>query len=331
MRRILVAGLGLIGSRHARAVRENGRAELVAVVDPDPALRAAPDAPGFADLADVDLPVDGAILATPSALHADHAETCLARFWPCLVEKPIAATLAEADRIVAASARAGLPVLTGHHRRHHASTQRLRALIAEGAIGRPVAASMLWAVRKPDDYFRTAWRQSRDGAPVRLNMVHDIDLLRFVLGEVAEVSAIGAAPVRGAGRVESGVIALRFASGAVASLTFSDTAPSPWGFEAGTGENPNIGETGEDFLWIAGTTGGVAFPSLTVWGGAADWSEAARADRRPAPRTDALAAQLDHFLDVLDGAPPLIDAADARETLRVTLMADAQAAGGAAP
>lgn len=329
MKRLLVAGLGLIGSRHARAVLDHPGAELAGVVEPRAELRAHYDVPGFAQLEDVDVPADGAILATPSNLHADHAETALARGWACLVEKPLAADLAQADRIVAASARAGLPVLTGHHRRYHGCVRRLRQIVRAGNIGAPVLASAIWAVKKPDAYFQGNWRQGRDGSPVMINMVHDIDLLRFVIGEVAEVSAMGGQPVRGAGRVESGAISMRFDNGAIASIAFADTLPSPWGFEAATGENPNIGTTGQDCLWIAGTKGGVAFPSLTVWGGAEDWSQAAAPTLVKTEPTQALTAQLDHFLDVLNGAQPVIDAADARRTLELTLQAEALVAPNA--
>jgi predicted dehydrogenase len=324
MKRVLVAGLGLIGSRHAQAVLDHPGAELACVVEPNPDQRARYDVPGFVRLEDVDVPVDGAILATPSNLHADHAEIALSRGWACLVEKPLAADLAQADRIVAASARAGLPVLTGHHRRYHACVRHLRQIVRGGGIGAPVLASAIWAMKKPDAYFQGNWRQGSDGSPVMINMVHEIDLLRFVLGEVAEISAMGGQPVRGANRVESGVLSLRFDTGAIASVAFADTAPSPWGFEAGTRENPNIAGTGQDCLWIAGTTGGVSFPSLTLWSGAADWSEAPEPRNEAAPRTDALTAQLGHFLDVLGGGAPLIDAADARRTLAVTLEAEAQ-------
>jgi len=322
VKRLLVAGLGLIGSRHAQAVRLHPGAELACVVEPNAALRAQHDVPGFASLAEVDIPCDGAILATPSALHADHAEAALHRGWPCIVEKPLAADLPQADRIVAASDRTGLPVLTGHHRRYHASVQRLRQILRGGEIGQPIVATAIWAVKKPDSYFAGNWRQGRDGSPVMINMVHEIDLLRFVLGEVAEISAMGGQPVRGAGRVESGALNLRFDSGAIASIAFADTAPSPWGFEAGTYENPNIPGTGQDYLWIAGTAGAVSFPSLTVWSGARDWSEAPQAARAEVAQTNALNAQIDHFIDVLDGAAPLIDAVDARRTLAVTLEVD---------
>ncbi len=233
MKRLAVAGLGLIGERHARAVQAHSGAKLACVIEPDPERRAMFDVAGFEGLDAVDITVDGIILATPSGLHALHAETALRRGWPCLLEKPIASDREGAARIVAASKTAGLPVLTGHHRRYHGSVARLRQLLGEGVIGRPVAATALWAMKKPDAYFNVPWRAGPDGSPVRINMVHEIDLLRFLLGEVAAVTALGAQPMRRAGRVENGVIGLRFQNGCVASLVFADTGLSPWGFEAG--------------------------------------------------------------------------------------------------
>ena len=187
-----------------------------------------------------------------------------------------------------------------------------------------MTATAIWCVRKPDDYFVGNWRAGADGSPVMINMVHEIDLLRFLLGEVVEVQALGVQPIRGADRVESGVLALRFESGTVASVTFADTAPSPWGFEAGTGENPNIATSGQDSLWITGTAGAISFPSMTLWRGASDWGEAPSPVREEFARTDPLAAQLDHFIDVLNGAAPLITALDARRSLAVTLDVEAQ-------
>lgn len=325
MKRLAVAGLGLIGERHARAVQAHSGAKLACVIEPDPERRAMFDVAGFEGLDAVDITVDGIILATPSGLHALHAETALRRGWPCLLEKPIASDREGAARIVAASKTAGLPVLTGHHRRYHGSVARLRQLLGEGVIGCPVAATALWAMKKPDAYFNVPWRAGPDGSPVRINMVHEIDLLRFLLGEVAAVTALGAQPMRRAGRVENGVIGLRFQNGCVASLVFADTGLSPWGFEAATGENPNIGATGQDCLFIAGTHGAVSFPSLTVWGGAEDWREAVRPASHKVDDTDALHRQLDHFLDVIRGrAKPLIDAEDAARTLEVVLKIEAE-------
>lgn len=316
MKRVLVAGLGLIGARHAAMVEAHAGCQLVGVIDPVAAQRAAFDVPGFDRIEDVDVKADGIILATPTQLHAEHAEAADARGWPMLIEKPVAHSLSDAARISALAC----PTLVGHHRRHHASVHHLKHIVKE-RIGAPIVASCIWAMRKPDDYFAGSWRDGHSGSPILINLVHDIDVLRFILGEVVEVLAMGAAPMRDAGRVESGGVLLRFASGAIASIVFADTAASPWGFEAATGENPNIATTGQDMLWITGQQGGVSFPSLTIWGGASDWGEKPQAVRETAERTVPLIAQLDHFCAVMDGSPPIITAADATETLRVALAA----------
>lgn len=319
--RVLVAGLGLIGARHARMIAASDLCELAGVIDPDPSLHRY-DCPGFASIEAVDVAADGIILATPTPLHAEHAEAAAARGWHILLEKPVAESLEGVARITTAAMRAGVRTLVGHHRRHHRSLQALREIVAT-RIGHPVLANCLWSVRKPDAYFEGNWRMGAAGSPVMINMVHDIDVLRFVLGEVASVDAIGANPLRGADRVEAGVMSMRFASGALGSIAFADCAPSPWGFEAGTKENPNIAATGEDFLWITGTEGAVSYPSLTVWGGSHDWGQAVQATIQPAGETIPLEAQLAHFIDVIGGADPVITAADAGETLSVALAAQA--------
>jgi predicted dehydrogenase len=287
----------------------------------------AEDVERFADIADVPGGVDGAIIATPTGLHAEHGIAAAERGWHVLIEKPVAADVEGAQALKAALSNAGVRSLVGHHRRYHSNVQRLRSVLAEGAIGTPVTASVIWAMRKPDNYFDGNWRTA-GGSPVMINLVHDIDILRFVLGEVSDIACLAGAPLRGGGRIESGAVALRFERGATATISFADTAPSPWGFEAATGENPNIGTTHQDMMWITGTQGGISFPSLTQWSGV-DWGQAAK--RLPVEvavnGVVPLAAQLDHFLDVIGGAVPLIDVADATRTLQVALDIETQLRG----
>lgn len=322
MKRILVVGGGLIGSRHLQSVAAHPGCQLVGLADPDMSI--APHVPRFPDMAAVSDPVDGVVIATPTGLHADHGAYAAGRGWHMLIEKPVAGDLAGAQMLGEAVARAGVASLVGHHRRYHASVQHLKSLIAEGAIGTVVCANLIWAMRKPDSYFDRNWRTA-GGSPVLINLVHDIDLLRFVIGEIATTTALCGAGQRGADRIESGAIALAFENGATGSISFADTTPSPWGFEAGTGENPNIGTTGQDMMWIMGTTGAVSFPSMTLWSGT-DWSQpsvpasCAAVENTQAP----LEAQLDHFLAVMDGAPPLIDVADATRTLGIALQIEHQ-------
>ena len=86
-----------------------------------------------------------------------------------------------------------------------------------------------------------------------INVVHDLDLLHLFFGDIAKIAGFGSSLIRNQNRVESGATAIMFETGLTANISFADSAPSPWGFEAGTGENPNIATSGQDMLWITGT------------------------------------------------------------------------------
>ncbi|WP_299896546.1 Gfo/Idh/MocA family oxidoreductase [uncultured Ruegeria sp.] len=316
MKRILVAGGGLIGIRHVHAVIEHPGCMLVGLADPDGSIQI--DAPRFASMDDVQDPVDGVIIATPTRLHTENGILAASRGWHMLIEKPVAASVNDALRLKRIVRQADVRSLVGHHRRYHSTLQHLKEVITQGTIGRVINVSLLWAMRKPNSYFEQNWRTS-DGSPVMINLVHDVDVLRFVIGEISDVVALPGASIRGSDRIESGAVAIAFENGSTGTISFADSAPSPWGFEAGTGENPNIGTTRQDMMWITGTKGAVSFPSMTLWRGK-DWGTAAQKDQllRPKQKREPLEAQLDHFLDVIDGASPLIDVEDATRTLEVT-------------
>ena len=316
MPKILVLGAGLIGARHVQAVQDHPDCTLAGVVDPVQVDGIA--APIFKNINDVNVPVDGVIIATPTGLHAEHGQAAATRGWHMLIEKPVTATLDEAGTLSAAARAANVRCLVGHHRRYHPSIDVLRDAVTSGKIGTPITSTLIWAMRKHDSYFEADWRKA-GGSPVMINLVHDIDLLRFLFGDVTDITALGSDAQRSGGRIESGGAILRFANGLCATISFADTAPSPWGFEAGTSENPNIAATGQDMWWITGTQGGIAFPSLTLWGGAKDWSEPAQPTALSAEKTTPLMAQLAHFCDVIAGsASPIIDIDDAAQTLKVT-------------
>ncbi|MDB2407853.1 Gfo/Idh/MocA family oxidoreductase [Jannaschia sp.] len=320
MTRLLLAGTGLIGARHLAHIDAHPDLTLAGIVDPDPVRRAHPTAPGFATLADVDVAVDGILIATPTGSHAPLTIAAVDRGWHVLVEKPVADSLEAADAMIAAAAAADRRILVGHHRRHHPRVAKLKEIVDSGRLGQPVAASLLWLMRKPDDYFDVDWRAGIDGAPIKQNLIHDVDTLRWLFGEVTDVVGLASNAVRQAARPESGGAVLRFDSGVTATLTYADTTPTPWGFEAGTGESPAIPHTAQDSLRIAGTHGAVEFPSLRVWSGAAHWNEEPKASDTPIEDGIPLIRQLEHFAAVIAGrAEPLVDAASARRTLDVIL------------
>lgn len=318
MSSLLVMGAGLIGQRHIDTIRAHPLCTLAGVIEPDTSRHLDPNIQYFTSIETADIKADGIIIATPTGLHKSNGVDAAARGWHMLIEKPVTATPEDAVALSSAVSEANLHCLVGHHRRQHPAIHKMKALIKDGAIGTAVTSSLIWAMRKPDAYFKNNWR-STDGSPVMINLIHDIDLMRFVLGEIEDIQAMPGKSLREGGRVESGAILMRMASGLSATISFADTTASPWGFEAGINENPHIAETFQDMWWITGTKGAISFPSLTLWGGSEDWGSAPTPTHFEVEKIVPLQRQLDHFLSVIKGdEAPLITIEDAAASLAAT-------------
>ena len=289
---LCIIGAGSIGMRHVACAQASDAVRLTGIVDP-----------GRADaLASLDaVPEDtrAAIVATPTGDHLATAMACLDRGWAVLVEKPLTATLAEAEALCDRADTLGLPLLTGHHRRCHPFVAVARDRIA--TLGPLVAVQGIWSLRKHDDYFDTDWRRGPGAGPILTNLSHVVDLLRLLAGKIVQVGAMTAQAARGLTVEDTAVLSFRFAGGALGSFTLSDAGASPWGFEAATGENPAIAVRGPDPLRFIGTTGALGFPSLRVWRGT-DWRCAMTPQDPPdLPGVDGIAAQLARFAHVAQG------------------------------
>ncbi len=200
--RLAVLGAGLIGKRHIEHALAAPEAELVAIVDPSPlgktlaAQRAVPWYPSFADLAKMAKP-DGVIIATPNqATRRKRPRSRSNAGVPALVEKPIADDVASATRLVEAAEKAGVPLAVGHHRRHNPMCQRAKAIIDSGRLGRLVTVHGFFWLMKPDDYFDEPWRRAKGAGPVFMNLIHDVDLLRHLCGEIVSVQAMESNVIR---------------------------------------------------------------------------------------------------------------------------------------
>ncbi|MDP3339569.1 Gfo/Idh/MocA family protein [Frigidibacter sp.] len=320
---IAVVGAGAIGRKHVAALAQSRTARLAALVDPSPtaaALAAEHGVPLVADLAELD-GVAGVILATPTSLHLAQALECIGRGWPVLVEKPVAATAAEGAQMAAAADAAGVPVLVGHHRRHNPRIAAARAALQSGAVGRVIAVQASVLLCKPDDYFAPDWRRQPGAGPVLTNLIHEIDTMRHLLGEVVSVQAVTSNAVRGFAVEDSAVALLRFASGALATVTVSDAAAAPWSWELTAEENPDYPPTGQRCLLISGTEGALELPNLRLWRhakGPRGWFTPLLAQDLPVADEDPLIRQIDHFVAVIGGTePPLVTAADAARSVAV--------------
>lgn len=165
------------------------------------------------------------------------------------------------SELVAVARRSGVPLLVGHHRRHNPLVVRARQLIAEGALGRLLSVTALWQLKKPDSYFEVAWRREPGAGMLLTNLIHDLDLLRHLCGEVREVQALAGNAIRGLPNEDNIALLLRFANGALGSLTGCDAAAAPWSWEPGSRGEPGLSAPGRATLLPAGRHRGCPEPS----------------------------------------------------------------------
>jgi predicted dehydrogenase len=337
--RIAVIGAGLIGRKHIEVLRAgNPDYTLAAVADPSPAAKAEADKlgyPCYADIAEMldRAKPDGAIVATPNQLHVAHGLACIERGIPIIMEKPVAETVANALRLVAAGEKAGVAILVGHHRRHNPIMRRAVEIVRAGSLGRVVAANALFLAHKPKDYHDLAWRKQPGGGPILINAIHDIDCLRMLCGDVETVQATASNAVRGFAVEDTAAAVLRFKSGALGTLLVSDTASTPWNWEWTARENPFFPHEPENAFIVAGTLGSLGIPTLALrWHeeGRQSWAVPLTQRREPVAPADPYHQQMRNFAGVIRGTEtPVLSGRDGTVTLATTLAIARSAATGA--
>ena len=328
--RIAVAGAGYIGQAHMGVAQHSATVTLTAVVDPSPvaqALAAQADVPCYASLAELlahDRP-DGVVLATPNALHVAHALECMQAGIPCLLEKPIAPTVAEAQTLVDQVEATGAKVLIGHHRAHSPIMAQAQAVVQSGELGQLVAVMGSATFFKPDSYYADGpWRGEVGGGPILLNMIHEVHNLRMLCGDIVAVQAFASNAIRGFAVEDTVSINLRFANGVLGTFLLSDTAACARSWEQTSQENkayPSYDD--EDCYVIAGTHGSLSVPTmrLKTYPSPEDRSWWKPFDERTVDmvRADPIALQMEHFGAVVRGeVTPLVTARDGLNNLRVT-------------
>ena len=209
--RIAVVGVGYLGKHHARILAAMPDVELVAVVDTNrPRAEAIAAATGTTALFDARAligMVDAVSIAVPTECHKDVALPLLMAGVPSLVEKPIAASLADADALIAAAAARGVALAVGHTERFNPAVQAAQPLLTDPRF---IEVHRLG----------TFPERSLDIDVVFDLMIHDLDvLLSIVKSDVESIEAVGV-PVL-TGRVDIANARIRFANGCIANLTAS--------------------------------------------------------------------------------------------------------------
>jgi myo-inositol 2-dehydrogenase/D-chiro-inositol 1-dehydrogenase len=316
--RVGLVGAGRIGAYHAKSLALRiPQTRLAAVADPAPGVAdtlaakygATPwtDVQGMIRAEDV----DAVVIAATARAHTDLVVSVARAGKPVFCEKPMALTLADADRAIEAVRIAGVPLQVGFNRRFAAGFREAQAVVASGGIG---------TVQLMRSLTRDPGLSNPGGVPpwtiFRETLIHDFDALLWFAGaarqtEPVEVYAVADALVapdfKDAGLLDTSIVTIRFAGGAMATAEAS--------FSAAYGYDVRAEVFGSAGMVTAGDQASSSMRHYSAQGLA---QRTVRGDT--ALFGDAYTAELAHFVDcVRTGAPPAVTGQDARAALAVAL------------
>ncbi len=222
--RTAVIGVGAIGRNHARLYNEIENAELVAVADNDPATAARVAAQlhtkHYGDYREMLAAerLDAVSVCVPTMLHHQVALDCLAAGLNVLVEKPIAATVAQGGEMIAAAAQAGVKFTVGHIERFNPAIIELKRRLDEGEIGRVFQVHARRLGPFP--------ARIRDVGVVIDLAIHDVDIMRYLVG--SEVQRVYAETAQNLNTAHEDLLSglLRFANGTIGVLDINWLTPT---------------------------------------------------------------------------------------------------------
>ncbi len=236
-----IIGCGMIADFHAKAIADTPGAKLVACTD-----RVAASAKRFADSQDIEAfddldgmldhpAVDVVTICTPSGAHQEPAVAAAKKGKHVVVEKPLEINLKRCDRIIRACADNGVVLSTIFPSRFHKSSQQLKKAIDKGRFGKLTLGDAYVKWFRTQEYYDSGqWRGTweLDGGGALMNQaIHSIDLLTWLMGPVAEISATTATLAHKRIEVEDVATAsLRFENGALGVIE-ATTAAWPGSFK----------------------------------------------------------------------------------------------------
>jgi predicted dehydrogenase len=319
-----------MGALHARAVAESGFGRLVALADPEPdragAIAGPHGAVAYADFEEMLAREELAavVVATPESLHRDPVVKAAKHGCAVLCEKPLAASLDDADTMIAACDAAGVPLMVGYILRFEPAYARIQQAVAAGTIGR-----FLTGYGRRNAPISEGQRSGGRTTLINYLAVHDLDQILWY--HPKEVVRVSAKAVRGRVFQQLGVadftwIMAEFADGALAIVESGWALNEGW---AGWATPAAWGGFGDVEMNVIGTEGVVSldFTPMNLYG--VDAQEGWKLpDTRHWPVINgrlvgAIRNEVDYFLScVQTGQPPLIDGRCARKSLAVAIAAD---------
>ena len=263
--RFALVGCGRIAEKHIEAIKSHvDRSELVAVCDIDPnALAKAVAATGARGYPSLDAMLTNAaadcyILATPSGFHPAQAITIAKAGYHIVTEKPMATRWQDGLDMVRACDEAGVRLFVVKQNRKNATLKLLKRAVTEKRFGRiyMVNVNVFWT--RPQEYYDSSnWRGTWeiDGGAFMNQASHYVDLLDWLIGPVASVQAMTATLARDIQVEDTGVMNIRWRSGALGSMNVT-MLTYPQNLE---GSITILGETGTVRV------GGVAVNEIQHW------------------------------------------------------------------
>ena len=308
-----VLGCGRIGRMHAGILARHPRVHLVSVFDvSDTAASETAASLGVAKAASVeavlaDPAIEAVLIASPTPTHVDLIIQAARAGKAILCEKPIDLDMARVRMCEREIAGLDVTIMIGFNRRFDPSFRAIRERVQAGEIG--AVEQVIISSRDPEPpqpHFLAA-----SGGLFRDMTIHDFDMARYLVGDIAEVHAFGAVLVdqafTDAGDIDSAMITLRARSGALVSI--NNTRRCVYGYDQ------RLEVFGAKGMLLAGNRTANTVQSSTAAGTA---SEGLLLHTFIQRYTEAYAAEVDHFVECLqDKATPLTNFADGIEALRV--------------
>lgn len=228
-----IVGCGFIAKKHAKAIQEVENAKLVAVSDKNPlametyveeyGVSAYEDLEGMLQRDDIDV----VSVCTPTGLHAPLAIKIANAKKHIILEKPIAMTLEDTDKIIAACKKNEVKLSIVHPNRFRPVVRELRKILDQNLLGKISHANAIVNWNRNQEYYdQASWRGTKqfDGGVLMNQAIHNLDLLLWFMGDPEQVFSMEATRFRKieAEDVSAGVI--KFKSGALGVVEASSTA-----------------------------------------------------------------------------------------------------------
>lgn len=332
-----IIGCGKVGHIHAQALAAAPGTAFAAVCDASAeragAFGAQYGARAFTDPAAMLKEVDAVLLCTPHPLHAAHAVMAAEAGVHVLIEKPMAASLADCDRMLNAARKAGTKVSVISQRRWLEPVRRMKEAIDAGKIGRPILSAFVMLSWRDEAYYRSdPWRGKWDteGGGVLVNQSpHQLDLLHWLMGPIEEISGYWANLNHPYVEVDDTAVAnIRFRNGGLGSIVTSlSQKPGIYTKVHVHGSNgASVGvQTDTGATFVAGMTEVADPPYNDIWtipGEEKLRAEWEAADRAHFAGVDATrhyhALQIRDFLDaVRDNRPAAVTGEDGRAVVEM--------------